>query len=81
LAIACATPTAMTTWGYSSWMERYGGGERGGFEKARAQCLEKTNISQAANIASGSPEETAFLACMNAANWCTNRWGCNKPGV
>jgi hypothetical protein len=81
LATACAAPTAMTTWGYSSWSERFGGGEMGGFEKARAHCLERLGITDPASVVPESAEETGFLACMNAENWCTNRWGCSKPGV
>jgi hypothetical protein len=81
IGLACAAPVAITTWGYSSWSERFGGGEMGGFDAARAKCLETTGITEPEKVAPGSAKETAFLACMNAANWCTNRWGCAKPGA
>lgn len=77
-AWGCATPKPITTWWYSDWTSKVGAG-KGAFEDARNACLAKLGISDPAAVESNSPEETRFLECMNAANWCTNAYGCNKP--
>jgi hypothetical protein len=37
--------------------------------------------SDPASVVPNSPEESAFLECMNAADWCTDLHACNKPGA
>jgi hypothetical protein len=38
-------------------------------------------ITDPAQIAVDSSQETGFIQCMNAAGWCTQLWNCNKPGA
>jgi hypothetical protein len=82
VAPACAPRHAATTWPYSRWYERYGAGELGGFEADQRRCLQKVGAGDnPASVTPNSPEEDAFLECMNAANWCTDAFHCNKPGA
>lgn len=82
LSAACAGNSPITAWKYSSWSPRYGVGEMGDFDKARQACLEQVGAAaDPAAVAPGSQQETDFVMCMNAAHWCTNRWGCDKPGA
>jgi len=82
VAAGCAPRQAVTTWGYSHWAEKFGAGDMGEFEKARAACLQQIGATaDPASVAPNSAEEDGFLECMNDANWCTMDWGCNKPGA
>jgi hypothetical protein len=84
LAALCACArTSATTWGFSSWY-RQGAGSLGfgqAFENQRNTCLSEMGITDPAQVAVDSPQETGFLQCMNAAGWCTQLWNCNKPGA
>ena len=79
---ACAR-TSATTWGWSSWYRQGGGGLGFGqaFENQRNTCLSQMDITDPAQVAVDSPQETGFIQCMNAAGWCTQLWNCNKPGA
>lgn len=80
-ASGCAPRQAATTWGYSHWYEQ-GGGSLGEFEQQQRSCLAQIGAAtDAASITPNSPQEDSFIECMNAAGWCTNAFGCNKPGA
>ena len=81
LALACASQTPLTEWGYSSWFRRGAPGEMGTFERQREACLKQADIQDAATVVRNSPAEDRFMACMNAADWCTAVYHCQKPGV
>jgi len=86
LAIAClcaCARTSATTWGFSSWYRRFGGSGGWGeaFEHQRNTCLSEMDITDPAQVAVDSPQETGFIQCMNLAGWCTQLWNCNKPGL
>jgi hypothetical protein len=82
LLCGCAR-TVATTWGFSSWYRQGAGslGFGGAFETQRDTCLSQAGISDPAGVAVDSPQETAFIECMNAAGWCTEMWDCEKPGA
>ena len=81
LLLACASSAPITTWPYSSWVEKYGAGSLGDFKRVREGCLAQLGIAEPASVAQDSPTEDQFLQCMNAAGWCTERYGCEKPGA
>jgi len=82
VAGACAARMAATTWGYSHWHQRLGGGSMGEFEEHQKRCLEQIGVGgDPASVEPDSPQEDAFLECMNAAHWCTNEFNCDKPGA
>ncbi len=78
---ACAPRTATTTWAYSSWTKKYGGGSLGAFKKTRGECQEQEGIADPKAVEPNSEEETRFLRCMNAAGWCTYSFKCEKRGT
>jgi hypothetical protein len=80
-ASACAARTAVTTWGWSSWVREGGGGEMGAFDAQRRQCLEQVGVTDPARVQPDSVTEDQFLQCMNGAGWCTTAFGCRKPGA
>ena len=81
VAAGCAPRQAATTWGYSHWVEKFGAGDMGEFEKAQRACLQQVGASaDPASVAPDSAEEDGFIACMNAADWCTMVYHCQKPG-
>ena len=77
-ASACAR-TVATTWGYSSWYLRNGFGDLRMFEIQRNTCLSELQVPDPSALAPGSPSETQFIQCMNAAGWCSQMWDCNAP--
>jgi hypothetical protein len=81
LLLSCAPRSAITTWGWSSWVRQGGGGEMGAFETQRQQCLEQAGVSDPASVQPDSSAETRYLECMNGAGWCTTDFGCEKPGA
>lgn len=78
-AIGCGPRQAATAWGYSHWYDRYGGASMGAFEKQQKQCLGQIGVADPADVVPDSPEENAFIGCMNAAGWCTQEFACEKP--
>jgi hypothetical protein len=80
-AFACAAKTPVTTWYYSSWYSQSMTASLGGFEKAQAACLAEGGITDPAAVEPGSSAENAFIACLNARQWCTNAYHCNRSGV
>ncbi len=81
-ALGCAPRQAVTTWGYSHWYVEGGGGEMGAFEDQQKQCLDRLGIEgDPASVAPDSPQENEFLECMNGSGWCTQAYGCDKPGA
>ena len=78
----CAPREAATTWGYSHWYEQSSGGSMGAFEEQQKRCLDQIGVADdATSVVPDSPEENAFLECMNGAGWCTVAFDCDKPGV
>jgi hypothetical protein len=81
-ALGCAPRQAATTWGYSRWSLRMGAGTLGGFERQQRQCLAEAGVTgDVASVAPNSPEEDAYLECMNGAGWCSEVFHCEKPGA
>ncbi len=78
---ACASSTPLTEWGYSDWFRRGAPGEMGAFEQQRDACLKQAAIPDPATVVRNSPAENHFIACMNAADWCTAVYHCEKPGA
>jgi hypothetical protein len=81
LALACAATTPATSWYDSSWYSKSTTGSLGGFEEAQAACLDQGGVTDPAAVEPGSSAETDFIACMNARDWCTNAYQCNRSGV
>lgn len=79
---ACAPRQAATTWGYSEWYEQSGVSMKESFEEHQKRCLAKAGVAgDPTSVVPDSPEEDAFLDCMNGTGWCTNAFRCDKPGA
>ena len=76
--LACAgAQKPVTEWYYSAWFSASGAGSKGGFERARNACLERTGVTDATAVEPGSSTERAYIQCMNSAQWCTTTHPCD----
>lgn len=79
LAGGCAPQQPLTVWGYSDWYRKGAPGMMGTFESQRKACLEQAGIADPGSVEPNSPVEWRFVQCMNAAQWCTSAYNCEKP--
>ena len=72
----------ITTWPYSSWYSEAGQNSMGDFEERRDQCLRQVGANlQPARVPKNSGQENNFVICMNAGEWCTQAYKCDKSGA
>ena len=82
LLLAGCASGPITTWPYSSWYSESGADSMGGFKARRDGCLAQVGANlQPARVPKGSGQENNFLICMNAGDWCTQAFNCQKSGA
>ena len=82
LLLAGCASGPITTWPYSSWYNESGADSMGGFKARRAECLSEVGANlQPSRVPKGSGQENNFLICMNAGDWCTQAFNCQKSGA
>jgi hypothetical protein len=79
-ALGCSHRPA-TSWGWSAWYQRFGTGNKLGFESQRATCLSQMGVEDPEQVEIRSSQDVGFVQCMNAAGWCNQVWQCHAPTV
>jgi hypothetical protein len=81
LSFSGCAHTPATSWGWSSWYQRFGTGNKPGFESQRATCLAQMGVNDPDAVELRSSQDVGFVQCMNAAGWCNQVWECRAPTV